>query len=291
MSSPLQAEGAETSPFAPGDFADLASGSARTALLTVLGEFVWPTGTAAWTSSLLYVLGRMGIEPHTARQAIARAAAAGWIEPARRGRAVMWSLTPAGRRIFEEGSPRVYSMSNPFSSWDGSWLILLVTIPHTHRTARKKLYAGLNWAGFGNPTPGVWLSPHLERKAEVAGLIERLDLDKHTMSFTGKASDVGISVSEIVAQGWDMATLEEHYRTVLDTLAGPLPTDQDRVLLAYVRMVGEWQRFPFSDPQLPEALLPDWIGRRTARRIEALRAQWTEQVHTRWAQVNAGPGD
>jgi phenylacetic acid degradation operon negative regulatory protein len=61
------------------------------------------------------------------------------------------------------------------------------------------------------------------------------------------------------------------------------------MLLAYVRMVSEWQRFPFSDPQLPEALLPDWIGRRVARHIEAMRAQWTDQVHARWAEINAAP--
>ena len=282
---------AETSESVPGDFSSLSSGSARSTLLTVLGEFVWPTEGNAWTSSLLHVLSGMGVEAQTARQAIARAAAAGWIEAERRGRAAMWSLTPVGRRIFDEGSPRVYSMSNPFSSWNGDWLVLLVSVPQSHRTARKKLYAGLNWAGFGNPTPGVWLSPHLERRAEVVTLIEQLGLAKHTMSFVGKASDVGISVLEIVAQGWDMAALDKHYRTVLNTLSGPLPTGPDPVLFAYVRMVGEWQRFPFSDPQLPEALLPDWIGRRAARRIEALRAQWSEEVHTHWAKINASPGD
>jgi phenylacetic acid degradation operon negative regulatory protein len=291
MTARQPADSAETAPVAPDDFSVLAPGSARSTLLTVLGEFVWPTGAPAWTSSLLYVLSGMGTEEHTARQAIARAAAAGWIEAERRGRAVMWWLTPAGQRIFEEGSPRVYSMSNPFSGWNGSWLILLVTIPQTHRTARKKLYAGLNWAGFGNPGPGVWLSPHLERGAEVSALIEQLGLDKHTMSFVGKASDVGIPVREIVAQGWDLATLEEHYQAVLKTLAGPLPTGPDEVLFGYVRMVGEWQRFPFSDPQLPEALLPDWIGRRAARRIEALRAQWTEEVHARWTEINSSPGE
>jgi phenylacetic acid degradation operon negative regulatory protein len=38
---------------------------------------------------------------------------------------------------------------------------------------------------------------------------------------------------------------------------------------------------------LPEVLLPDWIGRRVARRIEALRAQWTPAVRQRFAEINA----
>jgi phenylacetic acid degradation operon negative regulatory protein len=272
------------------DYSALSPGSARSLLLTVLGEFVWPAGGTAWTWSLLYVLKGMGIEEQTARQAIARAASAGWIEAERRGREVMWSLTPAGRRIFEEGSPRVRSMSNPFSDWNGSWLILLVTIPHTHRTARKRLYAGLTWAGFGNPAPGVWLSPHPERKAEVTRLIEQLGLDKHTMSFVGKAADIGISARDIVAQGWDLAALEDHYQAVLRAFTGLQPAGQDGVLFAYVRMVSEWQRFPFSDPQLPEALLSDWIGRRVARHIEAMRAQWTDQVHARWEEIDSNGG-
>jgi phenylacetic acid degradation operon negative regulatory protein len=272
------------------DYSALSPGSARSLLLTVLGEFVWPSGDAAWTGSLLYVLKGLGVEEQTARQAIARAAAAGWIEPERRGREVAWSLTADGRRIFEEGSPRVHSMSNPFSGWDGRWLILLVTIPHTHRTSRKRLYAGLTWAGFGNPAPGVWLSPHPERKAEVTRLIQQLGLDKHNMSFVGKAEDIGISPREMVAQGWDLDALEDHYQAVLDVFTALQPAGHDGVLFTYVRMVSEWQRFPFSDPQLPEALLPDWIGRRAARHIEAMRAQWTDEVHARWAQVNASGG-
>jgi phenylacetic acid degradation operon negative regulatory protein len=268
----------------------LTPGSARSLLLTVLGEFVWPGGGPVWTSALLYVLTGLGVEEQTARQAIARAAASGWIEAERQGRAVRWSLTAAGRRIFEEGSPRVRSMSDPFSGWDGSWLTLLVTIPHTHRTARKKLYSGLTWAGFGNPTPGVWLSPHPERKTEVAGLIGQLGLGGHTMSFVGRAGQVGLAEQEIVAQGWDLAALAAHYEAVLAALRGPVPGDADARLFAHVRMISEWQRFPFSDPQLPEALLPDWIGRRAARHIEAMRAQGRDQVHARWAEINAGGG-
>lgn len=272
------------------DDSGLTPGSARSLLLTILGDFVWPTGKPVWTWSLLYVLKGLGIEEQTARQAIARAASSGWIEAERHGREVRWSLTPAGARIFESGSPRVRSMSNPFSQWDGTWLTLLVTIPHTHRSARKRLYAGLTWAGFGNPAPGVWLSPHPERRAEVAGLIDELDLHDHTLSIVGKLDGVGISESDIVVKGWDLAALEEHYTEVLKAFTNLRPTPGDEMLFAYVRMISEWQRFPRTDPQLPEALLPDWIGRRVARHIEALRAQWAADVHARFEEINADEG-
>jgi hypothetical protein len=34
-------------------------------------------------------------------------------------------------------------------------------------------------------------------------------------------------------------------------------------------------------------LLPDWIGRRVARRIDALLAQWKPAAHARFAEIDA----
>ena len=160
--------------------ASLTPGSARSLLMTILGELVWPTGQPVWTSALVYVLRGLGVEEQAARQAIARAAASGWMVPERRGREVCWSLGPRMIKIIEAGAPRVFSLSDPFSSWDGRWLVILVTIPQSHRSARRPLYSGLTWAGLGNPVPGLWLGPHVERAVEVGRLIEGLGLRKHT---------------------------------------------------------------------------------------------------------------
>ena len=54
------------------DGASLAPGSARSLLMTILGELVWPTGQPAWTSALVYVLRGLGVEEQAARR-IARA--------------------------------------------------------------------------------------------------------------------------------------------------------------------------------------------------------------------------
>ena len=261
-------------------------GSARSLLLTVLGELVWPTGEQVWTSALLAALKGLGIEEQTARQAIARAASSDWITAERHGREVRWCLTPKLVHIVESGSPRVYSLSNPYSSWDGRWLTLLTTIPQSHRGARRPFYAGLEWAGFGNPAPGLWLSPHVERAPEVEKLVDGLDLREHTVSFVGTVQGIGISSAAIVERGWDLAALEEYYEQILTDISHLAPADEDETLVAHVRMIAEWQELPRADPQLPEALLPDWIGRRVARRIEAQRAQWAPVVRRRFAELN-----
>jgi phenylacetic acid degradation operon negative regulatory protein len=167
-----------------------------------------------------------------------------------------------------------------------------VTIPQSHRHTRRPLYSGLTWAGLGNPVPGLWLGPHVERAAEIDKLIDGLGLRKHTISFVGTVTDIGMSQTDIVAQGWDLGALHQHYQQVWDAVADTAPRDGDEVLFAHVRMISEWQELPRTDPQLPEALLPDWIGRRVAQRIETLRARWTPAVRERFAQINAdlGPG-
>jgi phenylacetic acid degradation operon negative regulatory protein len=62
------------------------------------------------------------------------------------------------------------------------------------------------------------------------------------------------------------------------------------MLFAHVRVVNAWQRSPFRDPQLPEELLPDWIGHRAAARFAALRKQWSGASRARWSEVNSEDG-
>lgn len=266
----------------------LTPGSARALLFTILGELVWPSDAAVRTATLVHILTGLGFEEQTARQAIARGAASSWIVAERKGREVSWSLTPKIMDIFVTGSARVYSMSQPYDDWDGSWLAVMPTIPQARRQARRPLYAGLTWAGFGDPAPGLWVTPHVEREDEVRGLIEELDLKEHTVSLVGPVASVGMTQAEIVSRGWDLDSLRSHYELVLERVEGQHPSGPDETLLAHVRMLNEWQEFPRTDPQLPEALLPDWVGRRVARRIEQLRTQWAPVTHRRYAELNAG---
>jgi phenylacetic acid degradation operon negative regulatory protein len=262
-------------------------GSARSLLFTVLGDLVWPAGKPVWTATLVQVLRGLGIEEQTARQAIARAASSDWITAARTGREVSWSLTPKLQRIFESGSLRVYSLSDSYSQWDGRWLVVLPTIPASHRSVRRPLYTGLTWAGLGNPAPGLWVTPHVERVTEIRELVDQLDLQRHTVSFAGTVQAIGLDQREIIDRGWDLASLREHYEQVERIIGALAPRTPDEKLFESMRLSNEYGALPRTDPQLPEALLPDWIGRRVARHIEALRAQWKPVAEARFAEIDA----
>lgn len=263
----------------------ITSGSARSILLTVLGELVYPNDQPVWTSSLLYMLVGMGIEQQTARQAIARASSSEWIEAKRQGREVCWELTPSGKRLIEEGMRRVYSLHAETQPWDGTWLVLLVTIPESQRSVRKKLYTALSWEGFGNPTPGVWLSPHLEKEAQAQAVVEELGLKKSTLAFSGKSIAIGQTDQETVRLAWDLGDVTKKYEQLLIRYSGLQPPPGDPLLFTHVQLVNEWQHFPFMDPQLPEELLPNWIGKRAAVMLHQLRESWYYAAQERWQEV------
>ncbi|MFD7156126.1 PaaX family transcriptional regulator C-terminal domain-containing protein [Kribbella sp. NPDC059898] len=255
--------------------------SARSYLLTVLGEFTYPDG-AAWTTVLLKVLGGLGVEEHAARQAIARSAAAGWIESERQGRAVRWRLTNAGRAVVEEGQRRSEEFISAPVSWDGRWLILLVSLPQNERTTRKRLYGGLTWLRMGNPTPGLWLTPHAESVDELRDLITRFELTDTAICFSGRTEDVGLTDAQIVRRAWDLTELADHYRNFLEQYGGHRPAGGDDVLLRHIELRNLLQRFLRLDPQLPEQLLPNWVGREAAELFRTRRDQWSTAAHTRW---------
>lgn len=260
------------------------TGSARSLLLTVLAELVAPEKDRVWTASLLYVLTRLGIEERTARRAIARAAAAGWIAPHRDGREVQWELTDEGRQLIRSGARRIDSVRKS-SSWDGNWLIVLVTVPHMQRSVRRKLYAALSWEGFGNPTPGVWVSPHLSRQEGAKQIINDLGLRDSTLAFAGTALPIGLREDEIVTQAWDLDAVRAEYEQLILRYSGMRPDPGDPMLLTHIQLANEWQRVPFLDPQLPDALLPDWIGRRASVVFSDLKARWQEGSRARWREV------
>ena len=253
---------------------ELAGGSARSLLMTVLGEFVLPGDTPVWTATLVDVLAMLDVEEKSARQALARTAAEGWLESERVGRRVRWSLTPQGRRLLETGAARIYSFGTDGHDWDGRWLMILVSVPESMRDLRHRLRTRLTWAGFGTPTAGVWISPRAGAEADAQRIIADLALPTAAMSFVGQYGVLG-DEADMVAAAWDLAEVAERYEQFIAEFADQHPDTPDAVLRAQTRLVHEWRRFPFLDPQLPRTLLPkEWIGTAAAELFADRHARW-----------------
>lgn len=264
---------------------EVGGGSARSLLMTVLGEFVLPMGEPAWTSTIVDVLAMFDVEEKSGRQALARIAAEGWLRSDRVGRRVRWSLTTPGRRLLVEGAERIYGFGSGDHSWDGRWLVVLVSIPESMRDLRHKLRTRLTWAGFGSPSPGVWITPRPGAEADAKVILDDLALPGQVMSFVANYGALG-QEQDMVAAAWDLGEVATRYQRFIDQFGALEPATPDEVLCAQTTLVHEWRRFPFLDPQLPAELLPPhWIGSKATDLFTTLHARWRSQAQRRWAEI------
>jgi phenylacetic acid degradation operon negative regulatory protein len=264
---------------------ELGAASARSLLLTVLGEFVLPSERPVWTSTLIDLLADLDVAEKAARQAIMRTADSGWIEASRIGRETRWSLTQAGTDLLREGTERIYDFAAEGASWDGRWLVLTVAVPENNRALRQRLRTQLGWTGLGSPVPGVWVTPRADREAPARKVLEELGLLVGSWSFVAEAGQIGDERS-LARAAWDLDEVERRYEDFLELVSRRRPRTDRQALVAQVRLVQEWRRFPLLDPGLPRELLPPrWTGSRAAEAFRERHASWAPRAQLAWDEL------
>jgi phenylacetic acid degradation operon negative regulatory protein len=257
--------------------------SARGLLLTLLGEFVLPSGAPAWTSAVVTALGRLGVEEKAARQALMRTAAAGWLAAEKSGRRTRWHLTPSARRLLTDGAERIYSHLAQAGPWDGRWLLISARVPDQDRRARHLVRTRLSWAGFGSLGPGLWISSHPEREAEALGVLRDAGAADGAQLFTATRTGPG-DAAAMAGQAWDLAGIEQEYGQFLAAFGGPPPADP---LAGQIALVHAWRRFPAIDPALPRELLPrHWSGLAAAALFAERHAAVAAAAQAGWNSLN-----
>ena len=264
--------------------------SARSLLLTVLGEFVHPRGTPVWTATLLDALGALGVEEKSARQALTRTAAEGLLTSHRHGRRVTWELTRDGSQLLAEGTRRIYGFMRERHPWDGRWLVLTVAIPEPQRQLRHRLRTRLTWLGLGSPTSGLWITPDATKAHEVHVVVRELGLEKQAFAWIGPASGIG-DESRLLADAWDLEDVEDRYLAFIEGFETRAASSGRAAFVAQVLMVQEWRRFPFLDPDLPVELLDhDWPGPRAAAAFHDRHARWHRLAQAEWDRMDQAAG-
>jgi phenylacetic acid degradation operon negative regulatory protein len=259
--------------------------SARGLLFTVLGEFVLPAGGAAWTAAFIDVLGRLGVEEKASRQALMRTAADGWLTSRRIGRRTLWRLSPDAERLLTEGAARIYGFHGTQREWDGRWVLVLARVPESDRPARHLLRTRMRWAGFGSPAPGVWVSTHADRTAEVERVLAEVGVLGDAQIFLAEHHGGG-ELAAMVRQAWDLAAIERDYAEFLAAFGKPGARDP---LARVVELVHAWRRFPSVDPALPARLLPArWSGERAATLFHRRHERWAPAARAEWHRLTEG---
>jgi phenylacetic acid degradation operon negative regulatory protein len=264
---------------------EVGSASARSLLLTVLGEFALPRNEPVWTATVLDALGLLEVDQGASRQALARTSAEGILESERRGRRTAWALTERGKELLREGTERIYGFMREPHAWDGRWLVLTVSIPESQRKLRHRLRTQLTWLGLGSPYSGLWVSPDCAKVADVSRVVDELDLRGQAFAWVGPTAGIG-DEAQLVEAAWNLVDVEKRYLQFLDEFEVRRATTGSQAFAAQVGLVQEWRRFPFLDPDLPRELLDhDWPGPRAAAIFHDRHAQWHRRAQQEWDRL------
>ena len=258
--------------------------SARSSLLTVLGEFVLNTGAEVWTSTLVESLGLLGFGEQNARQATARLLEQGTLDRAAHGRRTRWSLTESGRQLLTDGERRIYAFLGEPEPWDGRWLLVLSSLPDSQRASRHQLRRRLGFLGFGSLTPGVMVSPHTGRERQAGAVLEALDLD--SSAFLLRAQSTALAPPDrLIATAWDLPALADRYKVFVERFESERPTNPAETFVALTELVDTWRRFPFADPEIPPELLGDgWSGTAARSCFDDCHRRWNDAARAWFAE-------
>ncbi|MBV9472324.1 MAG: hypothetical protein JO206_05095 [Solirubrobacterales bacterium] len=246
--------------------------AARSALLTVLGEYVLPASGSAWQETLIGALGGLDYKPQAARQALARSIADGWLRTERHGRRSQVRLTAGTAAMLTAGAERIYGFGRPWD-WDGQWLLVVLRVPELRRHVRHRLRTQLAWAGFGSLGGGVYVSPHVEREEELRMMASE-NSAAELQSFHARFGEVG-QLEDLVASAWDLDAVASTYQEFIARFQPLRPKTPEAVFQAQTRLVHAWRKFPFLDPDLPETMLPrGWPRSKAHELFETKHAAW-----------------
>ena len=238
--------------------------SARSVLVTVLGDSVLPVTKTLWLSSLFRLAAPFGFSERLVRTSMFRLVAEGWMTNERIGRRSRYSMTLLAVRESEDADRRIYG-SEP-DAWDGSWTFAVVDTPSMPADERDRIVRHLRWHGFVSLGRGLMASP----SATEHGLSELLDLvDPVAVVPTGRAALADLQdlvEGSFFAEVFRTADTEAAYRDFLtcyqpwqrEDLAAAAPLDAYSLR---TMLVHEFRRIRLRAPDVPAELLPpDWIG-------------------------------
>jgi phenylacetic acid degradation operon negative regulatory protein len=177
--------------------------------------------------------------------------------------------------MLRSGAERIYGFGGPWQ-WDGRWLLVSLKAPENRREVRHLVRSQLAWAGFGSLGNGLWITPHVEREAELAALADTAP-EAQVLAFRAELGDIG-DPARVISEAWDLESVGEAYRDFIARFGRLSPKTPEAVFKAQTELVHAWRKFPYLDPDLPEQMLPTGWARSKARLV-------FEDQHAAWRQT------
>jgi phenylacetic acid degradation operon negative regulatory protein len=236
---------------------------ARSVVVDLFGDYLRYRGGEVRLRHLITLLGYFGVPDPTARVAVARLRKEDWLTARKTGRETVLALTPTAWQELDEGRNRIFGRAA--GPWDGHWHMVIYQVPESERALREQLRRRLSWLGFGPLSASVWLSPH-----DLTGPVRSAFADHSTVQLDvfRSRSDGSAADRAIAGRAWDLTALDADYQAMLARGRPQLegyrtqPLSGPDALSERIRLIHDYRRFPFRDPDLPPELLPEgWHGR------------------------------
>lgn len=241
-------------------------------LMTLLGDYWFGRSDKLPSAGLVDLLGEFGISPASARAALGRLARRGLLQSSKSGRHTFYGLTPRPVQVLEEGLGRILSFgAEPAAPWDGTWLVVIFSVPEGQRDLRHALRSRLRFQGFASLYDGVWVSPRSNSSAAESILA---DLGIETATVLRSAVDYpSASGPGHPLSAWDLDELRETYNDFIDKFTPLLErihlgqVTASEALVARTSVMDTWRQFPRFDPEFPSGALPEGWPRQRSREI------------------------
>jgi len=240
-------------------------------IVTLLGDYWFGRKEHLPSAGLVALANEFAITSTSARAALSRLARRGLLDSTKDGRRTFYGLTPRAERVLDEGLHRIMAFGLDDRAWDGSWSVVIFSVPEDQRDMRHVLRTRLRWLGFAPLYDGAWVSPRADT-TETTALLEELGVASATLlvSRVAHAINGGDPLS-----AWDLDELRGAYHQFIAEF-GPLLGRVDKgdvgaaeAMVARTQMMDVWRQFPNLDPELPEDVLPAGWPRREAQAIYA----------------------
>jgi phenylacetic acid degradation operon negative regulatory protein len=247
----------------PNDIA-LRASRPQSLIITIFGAYSRTMGGWLSVSTLLALMGEVGVEDAAVRSALSRFKRRGILIAERRGNTAGYALSDNAWRTFDVGDARVLQRREPPAS--NGWVLAAFSIPERSRDVRYRLRSRLARVGFAQVAGGLWIAPRA-LEPDVLYIVEVLGVQEHVNIFGAEHLGCG-STSEAVRQWWDLAGIGDQYtafsrtyRQLGSTYQAATAIDPASAYADYTRVLTSWRPLPYIDPGLPREFLPrTWPG-------------------------------
>ena len=271
-------------------WADAPDISARSVLVTMIGDTLVPIGTSIWVSQMLQLSEAFGFSDRLVRTSMNRLVVEEWLYTERVGRRSRYHLTELAIGESARADERIYGVEDP--DWTGEWVLLFLptTLPATEAA---RITEHLRWNGLASVSPRVLAKPEAKPES-VRELMELIAPSIRpviaTATFTELADLVEDGFFLAEADGDDLAAaysrFADRYEPLLARVRKPKKVEPVDAFGLRTMLVHDLRRIRLRWPELPVQARPaDWPGGRAGeiasdlyRAVEARSAEWLSTI-------------